>query len=355
VTNRLATFNVHEGQKVSSLQLLPGRAELLLQSGEDVEVRDTRSWRVTQAFDSNQEARGSRSASRFLLSVKRIVEIGFSSDGITVSGVIPEDGVRLWDSRTGGVKRAQEITISNGLIARSANGKLLGEATAQSIKLWDLATGVAATLPRAGSTRVSAFALSPDGKLLALAEGPQIKLRSSTDESLSHSLAHETVVELLAFSNDGRMLVSADESGTIKIWEVNEGQLKQSISTGNIVTALAIDPSGQYLASAGADYLISVWNAATAAPLLRLKKHENVINALVFSPDGKMLASGSDDRVAVIWDIMAGKSRQTLKGHDLTVSSLAFSPDGQLLATGSGNASVVLWNVNNGKLERVLR
>jgi WD40 repeat protein len=355
LSNRLATFNVHEGQKVLSLNLLPGKSEVVLQSGADVEIRDTRTWRVKQSFEANRDDSPPRGATRFVLSVKQVVAIGFLPDGVTVSGLIPEEGLRLWDSRTGARKSNQGIKPADGLIARSANGKVLGAVNAQEIKLWDLSTGSHRVLNLSSAAPVSAFALSYDASLMAVAEDSQIKLRNSDENSVRSLKGHESTIEHMAFSNDGRMLVSADESGAIKVWEVKTGQLRQSISNGNLVTALAVDPTGQLLASAGSDYLISVWNATTGALQVKLKKHENVVNALTFSPDGKSLASGGDDRVAVLWDVVAGKSKQTLKGHDLTVTSLAFSADGQLLATGSGNASVVLWNVDNGKLDRVLK
>jgi WD40 repeat protein len=355
-SNRAATFNVHEDQMVSWLQFFPQRGELLLLTGEDVEVRDIKTWRVKRSFEATNEDRASRGTNRFLLSLKEVVATGFSSDGIMVSGVISEDGFRRWDSRTGAVRAIKDIKPTDGLIARSANGLLLGEATTQEIKLWDLSTGNSRSLPRTNSRSVSAFGLSYDGNLMAISEDSQIKLRSSSDENSSRTLTgHGGSVQHLAFSNDGNTLVSADDSGAIKTWDPRTGQLKQSISTGGLVTALALDPTGQLLATAGVDYLVSVWNISTGVLQMKLRKHENVIHALVFSRDSKTLASGGDDRTAVLWDLVTGKSKQTLKGHDLSVTSLAFSPDGQLLASGSGNASVVLWNVNNGKLDRVLR
>jgi WD40 repeat protein len=316
--NRLGRFNVHEGEVVSWLTLLPAQYGALLQSGTAVELRDSRTWKVTHSFEPTKaDDAESMRHSRLLLSAKRAAAVVFSRDGTTVSAQIPGEGIRRWDARTGGTKDAlADERLSESIVAVSPNGDFIAETTAAGIRVTDRTNHSSKLfpLPLAGPT-------SP----------------------------------VVALSDDGRNLISADESGSIQVWDLASGKIKSTINAGAKVTAVAIDDSGQTLASAQTDCSIVLWDLATSASLGDLKKHEEVINALVFSPDGKTLASGSDDRTAILWDVPSRRARRTLKGHDLTVTSLAFSPDGLTLATGSGNASVVLWNVTTGKLDRVLR
>ena len=315
--NRLGRFNVHEGETVSWLTLLPAQYGALLQSGTAVELRDSRTWKVTYSFEPTEaDDAESMRHSRFLLSAKRAAAVAFSRDGTTVSAQIPGEGIRRWDARTGGTKDAiADEFLSESIVAVSPNGDFIAETTATGIRVTDRTNHSSKLFP------------------LRLA-GP---------------------TSLVALSDDGRNLVSADESGSIQVWDLTSGKIKRTINAGTKVTAVAIDNSGQTLASAQTDRSIVLWDLQTSAPLGDLKKHEEVINALVFSPDGRTLASGGDDRTAILWDVPSRRARRTLKGHDLTVTSLAFSPDGLTLATGSGNASVVLWNVTTGKLDRVLR
>ena len=315
--NRLARFNVHEGEAVSWLMLLPAQYGALLQSGTEVELRDSRTWKVTHSFEPTQAGDAeSMRHSRFLLSAKRAAAVSFSRDGTTVSAQIPGEGIRRWDARTGGTKDAiAGERLPESIVAVSPNGDFIAELTGEEIRVTDRA--------------------NHSNKLLPL------------------RLADPTLP--VALSDDGRNLISADESGSIQVWDLTSGKVKRTINAGTKVTALAIDDSGQTLASAQIDRSIVLWDLETSAPLADLKKHEEVINALVFSPDGRTLASGGDDRTAILWDVPSRRAKRTLKGHDLTVTSLAFSPDGLTLATGSGNASVVLWNVTTGKLDRVLR
>lgn len=314
--NRLRVIDVHEGETgVSSLHMLPDESAVVVQSGPDVELRETRSGKVIHNFtpDVEDETESMR-RSRYVVSANRALAVAFSRDGTTVSAEIPGEGVRRWDARTGGVReRIEREQGSDTAIAISSDGDFLVEATAKGVRLTDLVKGTAdVVVPTTGP--ISALSLSPDGKLLAV---------GSDDE--------------------------------IEIWKVGDKAVVNTISAGQKITAVAIDSAGRLVAAAREDRSIGVWDAKTGALQAELRKHENVVNALAFSPDGNILASGGDDRTAILWDIPSGKSKRTLKGHDMTVTSLAFSPDGRLLASGSGNAAVVLWVVESGKIDRILR
>lgn len=316
--NTLKRAEILEGKAVSSFTLIHNQQAVLMQSGPEVEVRDARTWRLIHSFESTEDDETeSMRRSRFILTAKQAVAVAFSRDGTTVSAEIPGEGIRRWDSRTGGAKgnipKAQNADDS--VLALSSDGDFVVESTAEGVRLRNLMHGTTREIPLETDEPASALALSPDNQTL----------------------------------------LTADETGVVHLWDVGTGQSKKTIQTGQRITALAIDASGQWLATARADRTIVVWDLKTGGVRSELRKHENVINGLAFSPDGRMLASGGDDRSAILWDLTQGKAKRTLKGHDMTVTSLTFSPDGLTLATGSGNAAVVLWNVTTGKLDRILR
>ena len=316
--NRVKSADIIEGKAVSSMTLIHDQTELVVQSGDEVEVRDARTWRVLHAFESSEDDKAEdMRRSRFILTAKRANAVAFSRDGTTVSAEIPGEGIRRWDSRTGGLKSQipRAKSADDVVLAFSSDGDFVVETTADGVRIRDLLNGTTKQVPVETDDPISALTLSPDS----------------------------------------RTLITADDSGMVHIWDAETGQNKKTIQVGQQITAVAIDASGQLLAVARADRSIVLWDLKTGAVRGEFKKHEDAINALAFSPDGHTLASGGDDRTAILWDLTAGKSKRTLKGHDLTVTSLAFSPDGLTLASGSGNAAVVLWNVTTGKLDRILR
>jgi len=312
--NRLFRFDVNEGNAVSSMTVIPNHRAIVLQSGSDVELRNLQTWKVIHSFEptADDESESMR-RSPFVLSANRALAVGFGSDGITVSSVLPRE-IRIWDTRTGGVKNRHSREPVD-LVATSSNGELIAEATTNGVSLTEVRTGAKKILDLQTGNRISAVALSADG----------------------------------------RSLVIADELGTIQLWEVSTGRLTKSLKAGQAITALAVDGSGQMLAAATADRSIALWTVQTGTLRTELKKHRNVVRALAFSPDGRTLASGGDDRNLILWELGSGKATLTFERGDSAVTSIAFSRDGQLLASGAGNESVFLWNVKTGKLERILR
>ena len=297
-----------------------------------------------------------RPSNRFLVSVKRMMAVAFTADGKTIAGENDRGEIRLWDFRTGELKRKQADSPEEpSLVAASADGKSFAESVKEKLLVWSIDSDEKKIVPRSDGQTPTALALSSDGKLIAVGSGTNVTLLSPSGEVVRKLDGQDETATRLIFSNEGHLLAGADDDGTVRIWNVASGQLEKTINTAIEVTALAFSPGGGTLATAGADKIISIWNVGSGASQGRLKKHDAAINALAFSPDGKFLGSGGDDRKIVLWDITAGKSKRTFKGHDQTVTSLAFSADSQLLASGSGNASIVIWEVATGKLNRVLR
>ncbi|KAG4427203.1 hypothetical protein IFR05_017314, partial [Cadophora sp. M221] len=104
----------------------------------------------------------------------------------------------------------------------------------------------------------------------------------------------------------------------------------------NWVSSVAFSPDGKQVVSGSGDETARLWDAATGALLQTLEDHSNSVGLVAFSPDGKQVVSGSYDNTARLWDAATGALLQTLEGHWNSVSSVAgvaFSPDGKLLPT----------------------
>ena len=112
--------------------------------------------------------------------------------------------------------------------------------------------------------------------------------------------------------------------------------------------AVAFSPDGKVLVSGGSDDAVRRWDVATGKLLRTLAGHGKAVNAVAWSPDGKLLASGSEDDTAKLWNAESGLLERSFEGHTGGVKAVSFSRDSRTLATGSTDGTVRLWDVSTG-------
>ena len=155
---------------------------------------------------------------------------------------------------------------------------------------------------------------------------------------------HTGGVLSVAFSPDGKRIVSGSEDQTLKVWDATTGQETLTLKghTG-AVQSVAFSPDGKRIVSGSDDQTLKVWDATTGQETLTLKGHTGAVQSVAFSPDGKRIVSGSDDQTLKVWDATTGQETLTLKGHTGGVRSVAFSPDGKRIVSGSDDQTLKVW------------
>ncbi len=284
----------------------------------------------------------------------------FSPDGTIVVTAGADRTARLWDTKTGKaigepiVHRYDVNAVAfspDGLTILTGCGNAVKNDEVGTAQLWDAQTRKPLDTPaHQHRSMVNSVAFSPDGKS-ALSGGWDnrvIRWDVSTGRQIGKSLDHSVYVTCIAFSPEGRMIVTASHK-CAQMWNADTGQpVGYPLLHGRMVQAVAFSPDGRYVLTGSYDKTARLWDVRTGKLVGQSLFHPDTVRAVAFSPDGRTILTGSDDGVARLWESVSGKSRGVCWEHGSTVRAIAFSADGKLAVSGSYDGTAQLWDTANG-------
>jgi len=173
---------------------------------------------------------------------------------------------------------------------------------------------------------------------------------------------HSEWVTSVAFSPDGKRIVSGSSDTTLCVYDAVTGERERALRGGHsyTVTSVAFSPDSKRIVSASNDS-VRVWNVDSDEVERTFGDHSNWnATSASFSPDGKRVVSGSCDGMVRVYNADAesaeyGACERTLKGHTDHVTSVAFSLDGTRIVSGSYDRTLRVWNAESGECALTLK
>lgn len=259
----------------------------------------------------------------------KINNLLFTPDGTRIISVSEDKTIRIWNAENGEMVKKFESQVGDG-----SEGMFY------------------------------ASAISPDGKLLAVAGFPVSSEKENyiviidvqKGEQISTAVGHTDIITSLSFSGSGKYLASGSADRTVKVWNVDESPLLTTTTTLSVpspVSCLSFNSITQDLAVGHEAKDILVFPLAgldkgvTKFQPKVWKRHKDVLDKVVYSPDGMYLASSSLANELILWKPDGTVAKEFDKLNN-TINAIAFSYDSKILVgldlSGKGSS----WSIPGG-------
>lgn len=280
---------------------------------------------------------------RFALSQQWALErevktLQFSSDGGKLFSFGPGAPLTAWEPASGSPLKALSFE-DYGPAALSADGARLAVYTGEAgIGVLDLESEINIGQLEGSLSRPDVLAFSPDGRfLLSVTEAGRrmdlwdaVLMRPFLIKEFPHQGGPGGP---FAFSPDSRRIAMTRPAGSamdiLEIGAVNLDPVGKIEGRMGRVLAVCFDGEGTRLATSNEDRTIRVWDSGDGNETLRIATAPDVAEHLIFHPKFPLLLAKTEEGGVRVWDLRSGKEVGRL---DVSARAVALSPDGSILA-----------------------
>jgi len=242
----------------------------------------------------------------------------------------------------------------------SADGRhILSASYDQTIRLWDFANGKELKRLEGHTAAVSSLAITPDNRLAlsgCWVRGERGSADSTvrlwdleTGEETQRLEGHSPRIRKVMFSPDASRAVTQcleDVSPTqnqevARLWDLQSGKLMARFVVEGQETPIAFSADGRLVVSAENNSAV-LRDAEDGKELRRLNGHDGKVTSVAVSPDGRRAVSGGSDGVVRVWDIEQAEQVASLRAHRSEIYSVSFSHDNRRVVSRDGD-SLIVW------------
>jgi WD40 repeat protein len=243
------------------------------------------------------------------------------------------------------------------------------ESIGVAVRLWDLATGRSSSPGLGHTAAIYSLAFSSDGRYL-VSGGADLSLRlwdvtTNTPRSMGNAwIGHLSSVTGIAFTGGDHSVVSASLDRTIRIWDVSLPQVEGAPwrgATGSPLLSVATSPDGKYIVTGAEDGTVQLWNASSGESVA-VTHLQSRVESVAFNPliaqqeDPPRVAIGLSSGRGYVWNLDLPHSSLNYIAREMGgMNSVAFTADGKYIVLGSGyiadsEGRVQVWDVTTRKI-----
>ena len=318
-------------ERAKALSVSPDGKLALIGTNQFAKIVDIETGRTLKTLISN--------------SAGRVNAVAFSPKSKTAfvadeQGEIREYDVANLSETTATPKRSLKSKRSVGWLDVSPDGRelIVGEHDGENVQLWDIPTGrQTASLGRVEfRTNPTLGIFSSNGRqLLVASPDNSVQLLDKSGSQLRRFVGHDHYLTSLAFSPDGRTVLTASSDGSARTWDTASGRERSRLQGHDgVVTDAAFASEGQTVVTAGNDGTLRVWDAATGAARATIASFKDG-SWLVITPEGFFDSSsrGAANNLSIVRGLESASIDQVydaLYRPDLVREKLAGDPSGKV-------------------------
>jgi WD40 repeat protein len=309
------------------------------------------------------------------------VYVGYSPDGKTLAAASFDGVVQTWDAATGkrqGLYDVPRNFSQAGHFTFTTGGRLLvWGTTGQSVAVWDVFAEKPLTPAGGHQSRIATVAFTPDGKGVVSVSGDgtvctwdaagkevkRVQIRIDENQPFAGGFMYLNGVTL---APDGKHALALTGYGTT-LFDLAKGRevctFSQGGFGGNGVVG-AFSPDGSRVASSGYDpkarrSVLRLYDVGTGQELRAFEGLVGDLKAVAFAPDGKTVAAASTSFQAGqvsdvrVWEAGTGKEAWNAARPQTWMQGLAFSADGSQLATLEQSGVIIIYDSAGHELRKL--
>jgi WD40 repeat protein len=340
-------------------------------------------------------AAGVPGAMTMLATAAAITRVDFDTEGTRLLVAGADGQARILDGELAGVIERVSVAEQAAAVTLSSDGKSVLSTSANNVSIQDLSVQSVIT-GHAGA--VTALLIKPDGsQLISGGVDMTVRLWNVADGVAAGTVAGPTgAVTGLSISADAVRLVASSADKNVYAWTLaanpNNLAADLTIEHPESVLGVAISADNVRLVSSSVDGTARAWDAATGLLLESFVGHEGAVTALGLAADGKGVVTGGFDKTVRLWNIAAeqvfaadaekllgfvmlpdasqvgvigtepqvkwfaadGTAVRQLAGAAAALNQLAISQDASQAAAADANGNLLVWNLADGALLKTI-
>ena len=257
----------------------------------------------------------------------------YNTDTLELAGVLPfpegfPDVVKF--SRDGRL-----VIAGGGIGAKSGR-----------VVIWDVTTGQRVAEVGDEYDAVLAADISADRHYVALG-GPNKMVKIFKDGKLLFSIKkHTDWVTALAFTSDGKMLVSGDRQGNLSVWETSSGAELFTLTALKAGVTAIVAPGPQSAITSGDDGSVKMWDLREGKEVKTWQAHTGGTLSVMYAPDGRLVTCGRD-KIVRLWSRDGAKLKEFEPFGDVALSAAI---SGEKVIAGDWTGTIRAWSTDGKRI-----